>query len=114
MSVDPDALLDVLFSAMSDPTRRAVIMKLSEGPATVKELAAPHGMALSSFLKHIGVLERANLITTSKRGRVRTCRLNPEGFRPAESWMSARRRQVSGRIDNLASLLTGLRGTAAE
>lgn len=103
-------MLDSLFGALSDPTRRAIVARLAEGPAPVKELAEPHGMALSSFLKHIAALERAGLVTSTKRGRVRTCRLDAEGFRPAETWMAARRRRVTGRIDNLANLLSGLRG----
>ncbi|MBF9029127.1 metalloregulator ArsR/SmtB family transcription factor [Rhodobacterales bacterium HKCCE3408] len=114
MAKETDPMLDNVFGAMADPTRRAIIARLSDGPAPVKELAEPHGMALSSFLKHIGVLERAGLVTTTKRGRVRTCRLQPEGFRPAEVWLAARRRHMSGRIDTLASLLTGLRDDKPE
>lgn len=102
-------MLDLLFAALSDATRRDIVARLAEGPASVKDLAAPHTMALSSFLKHISVLERAGLVRTKKRGRVRTCTLNPDAFRPAETWMAARRRRNANRIDTLASLLTGLR-----
>lgn len=101
--------LDNLFGALSDTTRRAIVSRLSEGPATIKELAEPHGMALSSFLKHITVLEKSGLVTSVKRGRVRTCRLNADAFRPGEKWLAAQRKQMVGRIDNLASLLSGMR-----
>lgn len=112
MTMQSDPMLDNLFGAMADPTRRAVIAHLTDGPATVKDLAEPHSMALSSFLKHISVLERAGLITSSKRGRVRTCRLHPDAFRPVESWLMARRRQSSGKIDRLATMLDSMRGSA--
>ncbi|MEM1273031.1 MAG: metalloregulator ArsR/SmtB family transcription factor [Pseudomonadota bacterium] len=114
MAKHSDPLLDSLFTALSDPTRRAIIARLAEGPAAVKELAAPHPMALSSFLKHIAVLERAHLVSTSKKGRVRTCRLNPDAFRPAETWLASRRRQTTVKIDRLASLLEGMRGGAPD
>ena len=83
--------------------------RLTEGPATIKDLAAPHDMALSSFLKHIKILERAGLIQSVKKGRVRTCRLNPDALRPAERWMMARRRQSSARLDSLGSMLEAIR-----
>jgi len=109
MTNQSDPLLDVLFGALSDPTRRAVVSRLTEGPASVKDLSMPHGMALSSFLKHIAVLERSGLVTTTKKGRVRTCKLHPDAFRPAETWLMARRRQSSVRLDRLASMLDGMR-----
>lgn len=103
-------MLDGLFAALSDPTRRAIVARLTEGPAPVKVLAEPHDMALSSFLKHITVLEKSGLVITSKRGRVRTCRLNPNAFRPAETWLLARRRQSSVKLDRLANMFEGMRG----
>lgn len=110
MTKHSDLMLDVLFAALSDPTRRSIVARLTEGPAAVKELAAPHDMALSSFLKHVTVLEKSGLVLSTKRGRVRTCRLNADAFRPAETWLLARRRQSSGRLDQLASILDGMRG----
>lgn len=109
MKDQSELMLDSLFTALADPTRRAVVARLTEGPATVKDLAEPHSMALSSFLKHITVLERSGLVTSSKKGRVRTCRLHPDAFRPAETWLMARRRQSTGRIDRLANMLDGMR-----
>lgn len=110
MANETNVILDSLFSALGDGTRRAVIARLAEGPASIKELAEPHGMALSSFLKHITVLERAGLVTSTKRGRVRTCRLNSDAFRPAETWIASRRRQTSSRLDSFATLMSGMRG----
>ena len=109
MANEKNVILDSLFSALGDGTRRAVIARLAEGPCSIKELAEPHGMALSSFLKHITVLARAGRATSTKRGRVRTCRLNSDAFRPAETWIASRRRATSSRLDTFASLMSGMR-----
>lgn len=95
--------LDTVFQALSDPTRRAVIHRLVEAPASVKELAAPFDMALPSFMKHLTVLEESGLITTRKTGRVRTCRLAPKKLNEAESWLSQQRALWEGRADRLAA-----------
>ena len=73
--------LPAIFAALADPTRLAIVRRLSGGDATVKELAAYHAMALPSFLRHIRVLEAAGLIESTKQGRVRTCRLTPTNRR---------------------------------
>jgi len=73
-----EAEADVVFTALADPTRRAVVARLGRGEAGVSVLAAGFDMALPSFLKHVRALERAGLVTTVKRGRVRTCRLDRE------------------------------------
>lgn len=106
--------LDTLFHALADPTRRAVVQRLVEGPAPVKELAAPHDMALPSFMKHISVLEDAGLITSQKQGRVRTCRFNPEKLAAAEKWFEQQRAIWASRFDNLDNLLTTLQGETDE
>lgn len=98
--------LDGLFLALSDPTRRAVIGRLSRGPATVTELAAPFEMALPSFMKHIHQLEESGWIATEKRGRVRTCRLEPATFAAAQSWLDEQRALWEGRTDRLAAFVT--------
>ncbi|MEJ6390600.1 ArsR/SmtB family transcription factor [Gymnodinialimonas ulvae] len=100
--------LDHIFTALSDPTRRAVIARLGQGEASVKTLAAPHDMALPSFLKHLDMLERAGLVTSRKDGRVRVCTLHPEAFMPAEGWLDQQRGLWSGRLDRLAKLAEGL------
>jgi DNA-binding transcriptional ArsR family regulator len=96
--------LDTVFQALCDPTRRAVIARLGEGPAQVKELAAPHDMALPSFLKHLDVLERSGLVTSEKLGRVRVCTLHPEAFAPAETWIDQQKRTWDRRLDRLSAL----------
>jgi DNA-binding transcriptional ArsR family regulator len=104
--------LDTVFHALSDPTRRAVVQRLSKGAATVSELAQPFDMALPSFVKHISVLERSRLITSQKRGRVRTCSLERENLMAAERWFEALRAQWASRYGNLDDLLETLQGDA--
>lgn len=102
------ANLDSIFHGLADPTRRAVIARLAKGPAPVSELAAPHGMALPSFLKHLKVLETAGWIESGKAGRVRTCRLRPETARAAEGWLCEQRAHWEARLDRLDAFLTTL------
>lgn len=102
------ANLDAIFHSLSDPTRRAVIARLSAGPAPVGELAAPFDMALPSFLKHLKVLEGGGWIETKKNGRVRTCRLRPEAVGIAEHWLSRQRRLWEGRLDRLDAFVENM------
>jgi DNA-binding transcriptional ArsR family regulator len=81
------------FGALSDPTRRAVVQTLSNGPATVSQLASHFAMALPSFTQHLGVLESAGLIVSRREGRTRICSLNPMALKEAEDWLAAYRRQ---------------------
>ena len=99
------ANLDSIFHGLADPTRRAVIARLATGPAPVSELAAPHGMALPSFLKHLKVLETGGWIMSDKRGRVRTCRLRPEAAQAAEGWLGQQRSLWEARLDRLDAFL---------
>ena len=94
--------LDAAFHALADPTRRAVISRLTKGPAPVKELAQPFAMGLPSFMKHLRVLENDGLIRSEKVGRVRTCRVNTERLAAAESWLSEQRALWQARSDRLA------------
>lgn len=96
--------VDRIFATLADPTRRAVIERLADGPAPVKELAAPHDMALPSFLKHLDVLERTALISSRKVGRQRICTLHPAALAPVETWLNAQRRLWEARTDRLAAL----------
>ncbi|MEO0664830.1 MAG: metalloregulator ArsR/SmtB family transcription factor [Pseudomonadota bacterium] len=96
-----DNQLAFRFQALGDPTRLAVVEALLDGPAAVSDLAAPHAMALPSFTKHLGVLERAGLIRSEKRGRVRTCRLAPEGLDELHLWFADRRAIWTRRLDRL-------------
>jgi DNA-binding transcriptional ArsR family regulator len=93
--------LDPVFHALADPTRRSVVERLGRGPVATSELARPFGMALPSFTQHLGVLERCGLVTSEKRGRVRTYRLVPAPLEMAEGWMVAQRRTWERRLDQL-------------
>lgn len=94
--------LDAAFHALADPTRRAVLGRLTQGPAPVKALAAPFAMGLPAFMKHLRVLEADGLITSEKVGRVRTCRVRAERLAAAESWLSEQRRLWQASADRLA------------
>lgn len=94
--------LDAAFHALADPTRRAVVSRLTSGPAPVKTLAEPFAMGLPSFIKHLRVLEANGLIRSAKVGRVRTCWVNPERLALAEAWLSEQRRVWQARTDRLA------------
>lgn len=99
--VAPVNQLDRLFQALADPTRRAVLERLARGPASVTELASPFPMALPSFVRHVGVLEEAELVRTKKEGRVRTVWLVPERVEAVEHWLSRQRRLWERRLDQL-------------
>lgn len=98
--------LDHLFTALSDPTRRAVIAQLGAGEAPVKALAQPHDMALPSFLKHLTQLERAGLISSRKIGRTRICTLHPEALQSVDTWLAQQRDLWSGKLDRLETYLS--------
>jgi DNA-binding transcriptional ArsR family regulator len=97
---------DDLFQALADPTRRAVLGRLSRGAASISELAGPFDMALPSFMKHIRVLEKGGWIRTHKSGRVRTCVLEKASFDVVESWLSEQRELWEGRADRLEEFVT--------
>lgn len=92
---------DAVFRALSNPTRRQVLERLSAGPASVSELAAPFDMQLPSFVQHLSVLEASRLVRSRKRGRVRTYELAPERLAAAEDWLAERRRLWEARLDRL-------------
>jgi DNA-binding transcriptional ArsR family regulator len=96
--------LDRVFHALADPTRRAVLKRLSRGVAPVSELAEPFAMALPSFLQHLKVLEDSNLVRSHKDGRVRTCQLSPLPLKLAEDWMAEQRALWERRLDQLDHL----------
>ena len=93
--------------ALADPARRGMIERLSSGPASVSELAAPLDMTLSAVVQHLGVLETSGLVTSEKVGRVRTCRLEPETLQRAEAWLAGRRASWERRLDKLGAYLEG-------
>ena len=100
-----DHSLDRVFQALADPSRRAMVERLCDGPASVSELARPFSMTLAAVVQHVQVLESAGLVTTQKIGRVRTVQVDPAGLRAAEAWLNARRTRVERRLDRLAVLV---------
>lgn len=106
--------LDQIFHALSDPTRRAVLDRLTQGPASVSELAAPFETTLAAIVQHVQVLEASGLIATEKIGRTRMCRISPEAVARAERWLSERRALWEDRFDRLGALLEGRTEAAPE
>lgn len=103
------AVIDGIFRALSDPTRRSVLERLSAKPLSVSELAASHRMALPSFVEHLKVLEESGLVRSKKVGRVRTFELAPEQVRVAEDWLGRQRSIWERRLDRLDSYLLSLK-----
>ncbi len=94
-----------VFDALGDPTRRAIVERLSDGPASVSALAEPLGVTLAAVLQHVQVLQEAELVKSEKVGRVRTCSLDASGLRAASEWLAERRRSVEKKLDRLAEVL---------
>jgi DNA-binding transcriptional ArsR family regulator len=103
-----DQQLDVLFTALSDRTRRDIVARLSSGEATVKELAEPYTMSLQAVSQHIRVLERSGLISQGRHRQTRPCRLEPAALEAALSWIEESRRTWSDRMDRLETHLVRL------
>jgi DNA-binding transcriptional ArsR family regulator len=100
-----DPVLDRVFAALADPTRRGVLDSLAGGSLAVSELAAPHGMSLPGFMKHLRVLEDAGLIAREKEGRVVSCELSATPMRAASAWISRYEKFWGERLDSLARYL---------
>lgn len=101
--------LDQVFAALADPTRRAIVMRLCAGEASVGELADPFDMALPSLMKHIQVLETSGLVQSEKSGRVRMCRLNPDALVGAEDWFQHQRAVWEARLDRFEDYVMKLK-----
>lgn len=97
--------LDGVYQALGDPTRRGMVERLSQGPATVSDLARPLEMTLSAVVQHLKVLEASGLVRSDKLGRVRTVRLVPDAMRQAEEWFARRRAQWEQKLDRLGAWL---------
>ena len=100
--------LDATFQALADPTRRAIIERLSRRPASVSELARPLEMTLPAVMQHLAVLEQSGLVRSRKTGRVRTCEINPAGLAQAGRWIERRRLEWERRLDRLGEYLETL------
>jgi DNA-binding transcriptional ArsR family regulator len=103
------AQLDLMFQALADPTRRAMIERLSRGPASVSDLARPHEMSLPAVMQHLAVLESSGLVRSEKVGRVRSCQINPVALSEAEQWINHRRIEWEHRLDRLGQYLETLK-----
>lgn len=99
------AELDRAFQALGDPTRRAIVERLTAGPASVSELAAPLPMSLPAVMLHLKVLQDSGLVVTQKQGRVRTCRIDPLKLSQAERWVAERRQLWEANLDRLGAFL---------
>jgi len=97
--------IDRVFHALGDPTRRAIVERLSAGPLTVSRLAEPLAITLAAVVQHLQILEESGLVQTEKVGRVRTCRVEPAGLSAAEQWIADRRSLWENRLDRLGDLL---------
>jgi len=108
MNMESQVALDTAFAALADPTRRAILARLSEGEATVNELAAPFHLSLPAVSKHIKVLEHAGLITRARHAQTRPCKLNPEGLRHAADWITQYRKLWEGGFGRHETFLAGI------
>ncbi len=97
--------IDRIFHALGDPTRRAMVEKLSQGPMSVSRMAEPFDMTLAAVVQHMQVLEECGLVQTEKVGRVRSCRIEPTGLDAMEQWIRDRRSMWERRLDRLGDLL---------
>ena len=99
------AALDRTFHALSDPTRRAMVQRLSRGPASVSELAKPLAVSLPAVMQHLAVLEASGIVKSQKVGRIRTCSVEAKVLTQAEQWIAQRRIQWEGKLDRLGDYL---------
>jgi DNA-binding transcriptional ArsR family regulator len=97
--------VDSCLRALAEPTRRAIVERLSRGPATVSALAKPFDMTFAAVVQHLQVLEACGLIRSEKVGRVRTCRVESSGLAPLADWITERRTLAERRLDRLGELL---------
>jgi DNA-binding transcriptional ArsR family regulator len=102
------AVLDRAFHALADPNRRSIVARLSQGTASVSELAAPLSISLPAVAQHLDVLQKSGLVSSTKAGRVRTCRLEPEPMRSVERWIGLHRTEWESRLDRLGDVLNNL------
>jgi DNA-binding transcriptional ArsR family regulator len=109
-ALEPELDLDRVFHALADPGRRHMLERLSQGPASVSELAVPLAMSLAAVLQHVQTLEASGLVRSRKVGRTRTCSLNTDTLRSAERWISERRTFTERRLDRLGEYLAETAG----
>jgi len=106
-------MLDQRFRALADRSRRAIVVRLSRGPASVSELAKPLDISLSAVVQHIDVLQKSGLVRSEKVGRVRTCRLEPAPMRSVEQWIAQHRDTWENKLDQLGEVMKETYGGTA-
>jgi DNA-binding transcriptional ArsR family regulator len=107
--LNQSAALDLAFQALADPTRRAIVERLTLRPASVSDLARPFSMSLPAVLQHLAVLEGSGLVVSEKIGRVRMCRIEPQALSLVEQWIGARRAEWEHRLDRLGTYLEDMK-----
>jgi DNA-binding transcriptional ArsR family regulator len=107
--LNDSARLDRAFQALGDPVRRGMLARLSSGPASVSELARPLTITLPAVLQHLKALEASGLVSSEKKGRVRTVRVEPAALASAETWLSRRREEWESRIDRFEAHLQAIK-----
>lgn len=112
--LNESARLDLAFHALADPTRRGMLARLSRGPASVSELARPLAISLPAVLQHVQALEASGLVKSEKKGRVRTCRMEPKALASAESWIAEQRALWEGRLDRLEVYLETIKAKESD
>ncbi|MGX9357280.1 ArsR/SmtB family transcription factor [Roseobacteraceae bacterium S113] len=105
--------LNTYFAALADPTRRAVIERLTQGAASVSDLHAPHAMALPTFLKHLNVLETGGLVRSTKKGRVRMVQIEAAPLAELDAWLQSHRTIWERKLDRLDALVHKLEDPGA-
>ncbi|MGH9588615.1 MAG: ArsR/SmtB family transcription factor [Acidobacteriaceae bacterium] len=105
MKKDREISIDRLFHALGDPTRRAILDRLAQQPESVSRLAEPLGITLTAVAQHLQILEESRLVKTEKIGRVRSCRIEPAGFRRLEQWVREHRLSWENKLERLGNLL---------
>jgi DNA-binding transcriptional ArsR family regulator len=106
--------LDLAFQALSDPTRRGMLARLSRGPASVSELALPFAISLPAVMQHLHLLETSGLVRSEKKGRIRTCRIEPRALAGAEGWIAEQRALWEGRLDRLEDYLETMKSKESD
>jgi len=103
----PDVEIERVFHALGDPTRRAIVDRLSLGPTSVSRLAEPLGITLTAVAQHLQILEESGLVRTEKLGRVRTCRIESRGFSALQGWIDGHKTAWESKLDQLGEFLEG-------
>jgi DNA-binding transcriptional ArsR family regulator len=103
--LNQETQLNLMFHALADANRRSMLQQLGAGPCSVTELARPLSMSLAGVVQHVQILETSGLISSTKRGRTRTCRLNPVALSAVEKWIAERQSHVERQLDRLGEIL---------